>query len=238
VEEQDWPQIESIVVDGASTDGTAQLLADRTSRHGYSYVSEPDGGIYDAMNKGARRSTGELLIFMNAGDGFSGPGIVSLICNSYSEESWRWGYGCARTVRGRTVEQVMAFAPFRLQRLACGLAFVPHQAAVISRQLFFDLDGFDESAGLAADQELCYRAGLTAPPRVWAEFFADFEGGGVGSNGGPSDYARAMRGARRRKRNYVGGSAIADAVITAGVIAWQHLLRTQTAARKKLGIYR
>lgn len=64
---QDWQGFEWIVIDGASTDGTAKIL------HGYKahmnhFVSEPDNGIYDAMNKGIRLATGDYILFLNGGD--------------------------------------------------------------------------------------------------------------------------------------------------------------------------
>ena len=64
---QSYPAIEYIVVDGGSTDDTPGILA--RHRAGITQlISEPDGGIYDAMNKGIRRATGEFLLFMNADD--------------------------------------------------------------------------------------------------------------------------------------------------------------------------
>lgn len=66
---QTYSNIEYIVIDGGSTDGTVDIIrkyADRIDQ----WVSEPDGGIYDAMNKGVRLATGEYVNFMNAGDTF------------------------------------------------------------------------------------------------------------------------------------------------------------------------
>ena len=66
---QTYPRVEYIVVDGGSTDGTAEIIrryADRVAR----WCSEPDRGVSHALNKGAEFATGDLLIYMNAGDSF------------------------------------------------------------------------------------------------------------------------------------------------------------------------
>ncbi len=69
VESQSYENLEYIVVDGASSDNSLEIISN--SKGITRYVSEPDKGIYDAMNKGARMATGEWIIFMNAGDTFA-----------------------------------------------------------------------------------------------------------------------------------------------------------------------
>lgn len=64
---QDWPNIEHIVIDGASTDGTLEVLDRFKTRLSY-VISEPDNGIYDAMNKGLAKANGEVVCFLNADD--------------------------------------------------------------------------------------------------------------------------------------------------------------------------
>ena len=67
IERQDYDRIEYIVIDGASTDGTLQIIQRHMS--GISYmISERDSGLYDAMNKGMAAATGDYLWFVNAGD--------------------------------------------------------------------------------------------------------------------------------------------------------------------------
>ena len=74
--EQDYADLEYIVVDGGSTDGTAEVIGRYADRLAY-WVSEPDRGIYPAMNKGLRKATGEWVNFMNSGDGFVNPHVLS-----------------------------------------------------------------------------------------------------------------------------------------------------------------
>lgn len=64
---QSYPNIEYIVIDGGSTDGTVDIIRRYESGLAY-WVSEPDKGIYDAMNKGLQKATGDYVWFINAGD--------------------------------------------------------------------------------------------------------------------------------------------------------------------------
>lgn len=75
-----YPEIEYVVIDGGSKDGTAEAIAEDTSGIDY-WVSEPDKGIYDAMNKGIRAATGSALLFLNAGDYFVGD-VLSSFCTA------------------------------------------------------------------------------------------------------------------------------------------------------------
>ena len=72
---QTYHDIEYIIIDGGSTDGTVEIIRKYADRIAY-WVSEPDKGIYDAMNKGIKVATGEWINFMNAGDGFVDEGVI------------------------------------------------------------------------------------------------------------------------------------------------------------------
>jgi glycosyltransferase involved in cell wall biosynthesis len=78
--EQSYDNIEYIIIDGASTDGTIDII--RNYEHSLAYwISEPDKGLYDAMNKGAGLSSGDWINFMNAGDVFYRPDSVQTVMN-------------------------------------------------------------------------------------------------------------------------------------------------------------
>ncbi|ROT05017.1 glycosyltransferase, partial [Muribaculaceae bacterium Isolate-104 (HZI)] len=75
---QSYPYIEYIVIDGGSTDGTVDIIKKYADRLAY-WVSEPDKGIYDAMNKGIAAATGSYINFMNSGDSFYDNRVVEAI---------------------------------------------------------------------------------------------------------------------------------------------------------------
>lgn len=89
VAEQNYADVEHIIVDGASTDGTLGIAKEYIEQsqtvdngHTVSLVSEPDRGIYDAMNKGLALATGDYVVFMNAGDTFHSPSTLSEVAHA------------------------------------------------------------------------------------------------------------------------------------------------------------
>lgn len=83
VADQDWPKVEHIVIDGASTDGTLAIL-ERFRPHLAKVVIEPDKGIYDAMNKGLERATGDIICFLNADDQYASTKALSQVAGQIS----------------------------------------------------------------------------------------------------------------------------------------------------------
>ena len=85
VAEQSLPGVEHIVVDGASTDATAEVVR-RHGDHVAKFVSEPDHGIYDAMNKGLCLATGDLVAFLNADDRYADAGVLQRFARAVHAE--------------------------------------------------------------------------------------------------------------------------------------------------------
>ncbi|BCD98333.1 glycosyltransferase family 2 protein [Marinagarivorans cellulosilyticus] len=89
---QDYSNIEYIIVDGGSTDGTLEIIK-RYESNISQWVSEPDKGIYDAMNKGIQMATGDVINFMNAGDRFASSVILSQVAVLLKPDSLKILYG-------------------------------------------------------------------------------------------------------------------------------------------------
>ena len=103
---QSHQQIEYIIVDGASTDHTMQIVEEYSEmfeRKGitYHYISEPDSGIYDAMNKGIKMASGELIGIINSDDWYE-PCAVSCAVSNYEKQQYDLFYGDIRIVGNQT----------------------------------------------------------------------------------------------------------------------------------------
>lgn len=85
VVKQDWPRIEHIVIDGGSVDGSVEILQ-RHLPHLAKVVSEPDAGIYDAMNKGLERATGDIICFLNSDDYYASSDVLSRVAVQMRDE--------------------------------------------------------------------------------------------------------------------------------------------------------
>ena len=93
VRQQTWREVEHILLDGASTDGTVELIQNYRQEnevaedclHRVVFKSEPDHGLYDAMNKGIGMATGDYLVFLNAGDVLPSRDTLEMIANSVGE---------------------------------------------------------------------------------------------------------------------------------------------------------
>ena len=175
---QSSQEFEWIVMDGASTDGTVDILERTAGSRVNILISEPDRGIYDAMNKAIQRATGEYVLFLNGGDEFHDAQVVET-CLSL--------LGSADIIHGG-VQVFQNGAPRNAPIFGCQpadvplqpeffyRAMIPHQAVLIRRKLFTTIGPHDARYRIAGDREWLHRAAAAgarfhATPLVFANFF-------------------------------------------------------------------
>lgn len=113
---QTYPDIEYIIIDGGSTDGTVDIIKKYADRLAY-WVSEPDKGIYDAMNKGIDIATGDYINFMNAGDKFYQHNTVASLLESFTiMEPTTIIYGDTLVKHKNRISLNKALQPFHLKK--------------------------------------------------------------------------------------------------------------------------
>ncbi len=174
---QTFTDYEWIVVDGGSTDGSKQLLEQYKDRFAW-WCSESDKGVYNAMNKGLAHATGEYVNFMNSGDMFSSPNILSdLFSRAYSSDII---YGIM-TIKSTTGTPMgVGCLKNNIQWYDLFLDNIGHQAE-FSKRYLYDLKMFDESYSLLADWD--WNAYMVAVQRVSVKYVskvvAVYEFGGM-----------------------------------------------------------
>ena len=147
---QTYPNIEYIVIDGGSTDGTVDIIKRYSDKIDY-WVSEPDNGIYYAMNKGIDAATGDYLNFMNAGDGFFNDDVVSKAVPMLDGFDFVAGIG-ACTEKGKLTYGFWkpVEGSFEIKDIING-SIVNHQACFIKKDIFAKIK-YDPSYPIIADE--------------------------------------------------------------------------------------
>ncbi len=157
VQEQTYPAIEHLIVDGNSNDGTVALIQQYENER-LKWISEPDKGIYDAMNKGIKMATGDYLCFLNAGDTFYDTDTVQKIFASSDEgHSPDILYGETAIVddNGRFLHMRRLQAPKNLTWKSFKLGMVVcHQAFIVKREI---VEPYELSYRFSADFDWCIR---------------------------------------------------------------------------------
>ena len=156
--DQKYENIEHIIIDGGSTDRTLAVVA-TAGAHVAKIVSEPDNGIYDAMNKGIALATGDVVGFINADDFYPGPTVLAVVASAFESSGADCCYGDLCYVKQEDVSKTVRYwrsAPFTLGLFGRGWC-PPHPTFFVRREVYKRLGGFDLSFKIAADFELMAR---------------------------------------------------------------------------------
>lgn len=158
VRSQDYTDIEYIVVDGNSKDATVDIIKSNQSAIS-KWISEPDKGIYDAMNKAVRMATGEVIGMLNSDDFYSDTTIIRQVANAFADPSVDVVYGDLVFVDPSDLNKVVrtySSAHWNHNKFAWG--FMPAHPTVFIRRKYYEQFGlFKTDYKIAADYELLIR---------------------------------------------------------------------------------
>lgn len=159
VAQQDWPGVEHIVIDGGSMDGTRSIIERHLERLAI-FVSEPDKGIYDAMNKGIGHATGDIVCFLNADDMYADQGVLTRVASEMQDHQLDALFGDVAFFRPDIPEKIVRryrSDRFHPDRLAYG--WMPaHPALFMKRSIYEQLGGFRTHFRIAGDFDFIARA--------------------------------------------------------------------------------
>ena len=155
---QTYPNIEYIIVDGSSTDGTIELI----NSFGTSiskFISEPDNGIYDAINKGIKLATGDIVGILNSDDFFYDNNVIERLVGAFKEHEIDAVFGDAQFVDPVKTSKIVRYYSskyFNTGKFKFG--FMPaHTSFYVKRELFEKLGYYKTDYKIAADFELLIR---------------------------------------------------------------------------------
>jgi glycosyltransferase involved in cell wall biosynthesis len=178
---QTYENVEYIIIDGGSTDKTLEIIKKYNDVIDY-WISEPDKGIADAMNKGISLSTGILINHLHAGDKFHSNETISEVVKSYLLEKWRWCFG-NQFLKNSSDETVGYFCPPKFSKRFLHLVnTIPHQTVFSEKSLIQEVGLFDRKYKCAMDYHLWLRYTQVSQPKQFNFAIAEFLLGGYSSN--------------------------------------------------------
>lgn len=155
---QDYPDLEYILIDGSSTDDSLKIAKEYDSNISI-LISEPDSGMYDALNKGITLATGEVIGILNADDMFVDSVVISSVVREFKAKEIEAVYGDLNYIDRSDVKKVRRkWRSSSAKPIDVALGWMPaHPALFIRKHLFKKFGGYELSYGSAADYELMVR---------------------------------------------------------------------------------
>ncbi len=187
VQAQDFPNVEHVIIDGGSKDGTPERVAGLV-RAGDVLVSEPDKGIYDAMNKGIARASGDAIALLNADDRYADSGVLSRVAAAFDAHGTDVVFGDISFFRAGAPDVSVRrynsgmFSPGRI-----GWGWMPaHPATVLTREAYARVGQYRTDFRIAADFDFIVRAFAThgLSYTYLRDVFVKMQTGGVSTAGG------------------------------------------------------
>jgi glycosyltransferase involved in cell wall biosynthesis len=194
ISRQDYPDVEHIIVDGRSTDRTLEIVANFP--HVKKVVSEKDTGIYDAMNKGIRMATGDVIGILNSDDVYIDPSVLGEVAQAFADPAVMTVYADLQYVYPENLDRVKRTwitGPFKRKSFYYGW-MPPHPTFFVRKEVYQRIGVFNTDLRSAADYELMLRILLKfgMPAHYIPRVIVKMRAGGV-SNASLRNRLRANR---------------------------------------------
>jgi len=156
---QSYGAVEFIIVDGNSSDNTVSIVRPFQDQYPIRLLSEPDEGLYDAMNKGIKMATGDIVGILNSDDFFYDDQVLSKVAKAFEDPSVQATIGDIVFVRDNDLNKVIrhySAKNWKPSKFAWGY-MPPHPSFFVRRELFEQLGYYQTDYRIAADYELLIR---------------------------------------------------------------------------------
>lgn len=180
---QSWQEFEFIIIDGDSSDGSKEYIAGIEEKIDQ-WVSEPDSGIYNAMNKGIKAAQGDYLLFLNSGDILNSNNVLSKV-SAQLNDGYDILYGSVQLSNNKKTDknEVIEYP----EKLSFGFfcnSTINHQAAFINRKLFKKYFYYNENLRLVSDWEffICVICKYNVSYKKLKFIVINFDVNGISSN--------------------------------------------------------
>jgi len=154
---QDYPNVEYIVVDGGSNDGTLEILSEYPGK--FRLISEKDDGLYDAINKGIRAATGEVIGLVHADDMLASNDVLTFVAKGFRSTGSDALYGDIQYFKGDNSDKIVRFwrsGIFKRKNIKTGW-MPPHTGLFIKKSAYNKFGLYRLDLDIAADYELMFR---------------------------------------------------------------------------------
>lgn len=152
---QNYQDIEYIIIDGLSTDGTIKLI-NKYKNSISKFISEPDNGMYDAINKGIKLSTGEVIGILNSDDVFANSNILNLVVDSFNNNKVDSIIGDVAFVKNKKIKRKISSLNWSPKKFVKGYA-PPHPSFYCKKDIFIKNGYYRTDFEICADYELLIR---------------------------------------------------------------------------------
>ena len=223
---QTHAECEHVVIDGASTDGTRELLEAHRAQLAV-LVSEPDRGIYDALNKGLARVTGDVVGLLHADDVFTDAQVLARVAAAFENPAVEAVYGDLVYVAREAPDRVIRYwraGDFQPQRLRRGW-MPPHPTLYLRRSVYERIGGFDTRYRIAADYDFMLRVltQLSGQVRYLPQVLVRMRLGGVSNRSLGKILLKSREDYQALRRNSVGGL---------GALVWKNVSKVPQFFRR------